>query len=210
MSSKTTPLTSLHSWPHARPAADNLQHPGHHLHRREQPEAALPGPALRPLLQRPQGSQHGRRGPRQHQGERQRAAGGRRSNQQGRGPHHHLGAARDVHHLHWDHHHAVHHDHPQAALATNHPGTSADQLLAVMFNDGVGVCTKDKRVIIFQNMNRCSSLVFWLIESKSFTQFYIGVTQTLHSAVGMSHCSSHCHNSQQTRLEWWTFCIFAT
>lgn len=119
------PLTN--SWPHARPAADNLQHPGHHLHRRERPQTALPGPALRPLLQRPQGPQHGRRGPRQHQGERQRATGGRRADQQGSGAHHHLGATRDVHHLHWDHHHAVHHHHPQAALTTDYPGRTVGQ-----------------------------------------------------------------------------------
>lgn len=106
----------------ARPAADNLQHPGNYLHRRERPEATLPGPALRSLLQRPQSPQHGRRGPRQHQGERQRAAGGRRAHQQGRGAHHHLGAAGDVHHLHRDHHHALHHDNPQTALATNYSG----------------------------------------------------------------------------------------
>lgn len=105
-----------------RPAADNLQHPGHYLHRRQRPEATLPGPALRPLLQRPQSPQHGRRGPRQHQGERQRAAGGRRAGQQGRSTHHHLGAAGDVHHLYRDHHHALHHDHPQTALTTHYSG----------------------------------------------------------------------------------------
>ncbi len=105
-----------------RPATDNLQHPGHYLHRRKRPEATLPGPALWPLLQRPQSPQHGRRGPRQHQGERQRAAGGRRAGQQGRGAHHHLGATWDVHHLYWDHHHALHHDHPQTALTAHYPG----------------------------------------------------------------------------------------
>lgn len=108
-----------------RPAADNLQHPGHYLHRGERPEAALPGPALRPLLQRPQSPQHGRRGPRQHQGERQRAAGGRRAGQPGRGAHHHLGASGDVHHLHRDHHHPVHHHHQETALAPHHSGTAA-------------------------------------------------------------------------------------
>lgn len=105
-----------------RPAADNLQHPGHYFHRWKRPEAALPRPALRPLLQRPQSPQHGRRRPRQHQSERQREAGGRCASQQRRCTHHHLSATGDVHHLYRDHDHPVHHDHSQAALTTYHSG----------------------------------------------------------------------------------------
>lgn len=110
--------------PPTRPAADHLQHPGHYLYRWERPEATLPGSALRPLLQRAEGPQHGRRGPRQHQGERQRAAGGRCSHQPGRHAHHHLRAPRDVHHLHRDHHHPVNYNHPKAALPTHYSGTA--------------------------------------------------------------------------------------
>lgn len=105
-----------------RPAVDNLQHPGHYIHWRKWPQAAIPGPALWSLLQRPQSSQHGRRGPRQHQSERQCAAGGRRADWQGRGTNHHVSATRDVHHIHWDHHHTFHHNHPQTTLTTYHSG----------------------------------------------------------------------------------------
>lgn len=111
-----------------RPATDNLQHPGHNLHRRERPEAALPGPALWSLLQWPQSSQYGRRRTRQHQSERQRSAGGWRAGQQGCGTHNHLSATWDVHHLYWDHHHPVDHHHPETPLHTYYSGTAAVDL----------------------------------------------------------------------------------
>lgn len=136
----------------ARPAADNLQHPGHDLHRRKRPEATLPGSALRPLLQRPQSPQHGRWGPRQRQGERQCAAGGRCAGDPERRTHHHLGAAGDVHHLYWDHHHALHYDHAQTAFTTHHSGKAGNMCASVCMCAVSDVSYNSKMVLcVFQS-----------------------------------------------------------
>lgn len=108
-----------------RAAAHNLQQPDHNSDwwLGAGPQPILSGPALGPLLQRPQGLQHGGRGRSQHPHRGQRAAGGGVALLHHAAVQHHGQPLRDVHVHHGDHHH--HHRVQPAGQADDAAGAPA-------------------------------------------------------------------------------------